>query len=246
MKNAFGKNNYTRAYQHFLEYGYAEYRPSSKYYNGDYYRRNNEVLRSFDSKRLLKHYLQYGVNEERYANTVLYNGNVVASGNTNASTYSISNNVLIINGVALTEYKIGSKCPNTYYSNVNGKSTYVGGSQCLGYARYVQRKLYGYDEFNDGGKYTDISGVISYKNVTADKIKSLVNSAGAGGHIHTNNNNGTNRHSLVIIGISADGFTITDGNSDGNLTVRYKTFTWQEYVNTYGKRGIQFINKYNG
>ncbi len=162
------------------------------------------------------------------------------------SSYSVSNNVLTINGISLTEYKIGSKCSNTYYSNINGKSTYLGGSQCLGYARYVQRKLYGYDEFNDGGKYTDISGVISYKNVTADKIKSLVNSAGVGGHIRTSNNNGTNYHSLVIIGISADGFTITDGNSDGRLTVRYKKFKWQEYVNTYGKRGINSIKKYNG
>lgn len=69
---AYGNKNYTSAYKHFLQCGYAEFRPSSQYYNGDYYRRNNADLQSYDSKFLLKHYINYGIKENRYANTVRY------------------------------------------------------------------------------------------------------------------------------------------------------------------------------
>ena len=61
LRNFYGSTNYAGGYQHFLEHGYAEFRPSSKYYNGDYYRKQNADLKSFDSKFLLKHYLQYGI-----------------------------------------------------------------------------------------------------------------------------------------------------------------------------------------
>lgn len=88
LRKAFGNTNYTRGYQHFLEYGYAEFRPSSKYYNGDYYRKNNTDLKSFDSKFLLKHYLQYGINEKRYANTTRYMPGTASSSSSYANPVS--------------------------------------------------------------------------------------------------------------------------------------------------------------
>ncbi len=72
LRKAYGATNYTKAYQHFLKHGYAEYRASSKYYYGDYYRRKYSDLSPYDSKFLVRHYLKHGISEGRYANTVKY------------------------------------------------------------------------------------------------------------------------------------------------------------------------------
>lgn len=63
---------------------YAEYRKSSPYYDEDYYRKEQKNLKNFDSKSLLKHYITYGLYENKAANTkvyilpikYLYNGNI--------------------------------------------------------------------------------------------------------------------------------------------------------------------------
>lgn len=122
-------------------------------------------------------------------------------------------------------------------------------TQCCGFARYVQQKLYGCHDKNSPNKFKDISGKIPSKNLTADKLKSLVNSAGIGAHIRTGNENKTKNHSLIIIGITDNDFTIVDANADNKLTVAVYTYTWSNYFtkrNKYGKRGIMYIKKYIG
>lgn len=244
LRDAFGSTNYTRAYQHFLKHGYAEFRASSKFYNGDYYRKKYSDLKSYDSKFLVKHYLQYGIKEKRYANTVQYipGSSISAAAPANAS-YNVSGNLLTVNGVAMTDYRIGGKYTNSNYAIVNGKSVYMAGSQCCGYARYIAYKLYGCHDKSAPSKFRDVSGYVAAGQLTATKMKSAVQAAGVGAHIRTNGR----QHSLAIIGVSDSGFTITDANSDGRNTIRTYTYTWSSYVNsTYGKRGILYIKKYVG
>lgn len=146
----------------------------------------------------------------------------------------------------MSEYKVGNQYTESRYANVNGKLVDMLGWQCCGYARYIQQKLYGCHEFNACARFKDVSGVVSSGNLTSSKIQSVVNAAGVGAHIRTNKFNGTNQHSMIIIGITSNGFTIADANSDGKYTVRVKTFTWSEYVSAYGKRGLEYVNKYVG
>lgn len=161
-------------------------------------------------------------------------------------TWNVINNILTVKGVSMNEYKVGRRYTESRYANVNGKSVDMLGWQCCGYARYIQQKLYGCHEYNARARFKDVSGVVNSANLTSSKIQSVVNAAGVGAHIRTNKFNGTNQHSMVIIGITSSGFTIADANSDGKYTVRVKTFTWSGYVSTYGKRGLEYVNKYVG
>ena len=176
-----------------------------------------------------------------------YNGKTCAVTVTvKVGTWSISNNILNVNGVSMHEYKVESKYTQSRYANVNGKSVDMCGWQCCGYARYIQQKLYGCHEFNAGARFKDVCGVVSSGSLNVSRIQSIVNAAGVGAHIRTNKFNGTNQHSMIIIGITSQGFTIADANSDGKYTVRVKTFTWSEYVNTYGRRGLEYVNRFVG
>lgn len=178
-----------------------------------------------------------------------FNGETVSATVTVAvkeKAWSVSNNILVVNGISMYEYKIGSKYTTSRYASVNGRSVDMFGWQCCGYARYIQQKLYGCHEKNVPSRFRNVSGIVTSKNLTAAKIQLIVNAAGVGGHIRTNNYNNTNQHSMIIIGISPSGFTIADANSDGRYSVRIKTFSWTEYVSVYGKRGLEYVNKYVG
>ncbi len=256
LKNAFG-NNYTAAYNHWIQYGCAEGRDSSKYYNGYYYRSGNlDLERAYFSSgdlgysyyRLARHYLQYGIGERRWANSNGYiptgieisNG---SSGNVGSGTYSISGNILTVNGVAMTDYTIGGKYTNSNYAIVNGKSVYMAGSQCCGYARYIAYKLYGCHDKSAPGKFKDVAGYVAAGSLTSQKLKSAVTAAGVGAHFRTNGS----QHSMSIIEVTDSGFTVTDANSDGKNTIKVTSYTWDSYVNgKYGKRGILYIKKYVG
>ena len=256
LKNAYG-NDYTRAYNHWITYGCAEGRDSSRYYNGFYYRNNNADLNNayFSSGtlgdsyyKLALHYLKYGIGERRWGNNKGYIPSGMgqqnnSSGNIADNTYSISGNILTVNGVAMTDYTIGGKYTNSYYATINGKRVYMAGSQCCGYARYIAYKLFGCHDKSAPGKFKDVSGYVSAGRLTAQKIKSAVTEAGIGAHIRTNGS----QHSMSIIGVTDSGFTVTDANSDGRNTIKVTSYTWDSYVNgKYGKRGILYIKKYVG
>jgi len=68
---AYGKNNYYQAAVHFNAYGIYELRDSSSYYYGRWYKNNNGDLKclNMSSYDLIKHYLQYGLQEKRAANS---------------------------------------------------------------------------------------------------------------------------------------------------------------------------------
>lgn len=162
---------------------------------------------------------------------------------TAGATYNISGNLLTVNGITMSDYRIGGKYTNSNYALINGRRVYMAGSQCCGYARYIAYKLYGCHDKSAPSKFRDVSGYVAAGRLTPSKIKSAVTTAGVGAHIRTNGR----QHSLSIIGVTDSGFTITDANSDGRLTIRVATYTWSSYVNsTYGKRGLLYIKKYVG
>ena len=162
-----------------------------------------------------------------------------------SSTYSVKNNIVTVNGVQLYEYPIGSKYSSTRYANVNGKSVDMQGWECCGYARYVQTKLYGKHYFNSPSNFPNLSGSVNVKPSTTTQLQELITKAGVGAHIRTGANTSSGKHSMVIVGVTSSGFTIVDANSDWNNTVRLKTYTWNEYLNSnYGKSGFRYIEVY--
>lgn len=101
---AFGNNNYSAAYTHFITYGYKEYRESSQFYNGSFYRDRYSDLSSMSSFNLAMHYLNYGIKEQRWGNS---SGKIPNTGKENVSN--------ILNVPSYKQYD--SRWANTYIGN---------------------------------------------------------------------------------------------------------------------------------
>lgn len=155
-----------------------------------------------------------------------------------SNTYTVSNNLLTVKGVRMSEFKIGGKYTSSRYVTINGKQKDMAAWQCYGWARYLQTKLYGTNSGIAPSKFTKLSGST---NVTpsASKLKTLIQTAGVGAHIRT-----ASGHSLTVIGISNTGFTISDANADNKNTIRTKSYTWSSFIKAWGK--LSFIEIYKG
>lgn len=134
--------------------------------------------------------------------------------------YSQSGKYITVGGVKLSDYPIGSSFSSSrkYYYNVRGKQTYLAAIQCFGYANYVQKMLF--DKYN---QYYVINGTIR----SASDLEKYVKRAGVGAHIRVNGN----RHSLAVIAITKNGFTVTQANGNWNLRVNdTRTYTYSEFI----------------
>lgn len=157
------------------------------------------------------------------------------------------------NGKACTDHS--TKGIHSYYNEqacncictYDGKS--LGAVQCFGFARYVQTKLYGVNSFNAPSRFEKVAGsYVAAGRLTETKLKELVTEAGVGAHLRTKSGG----HSMIITDITNEGFTIIQCNGSNNqeysgyYACRIGTYiyTWDSYVNTtYGKRGLEFIEK---
>ena len=138
------------------------------------------------------------------------------------------------------------KCKNTY----NG--IYLGASQCFGYARYVQQKIFGKNSFTNRGDFYEVSGVsVAAGSLTADKIKNIMlnSEIKPGAHLRTMRTT-VDPHSMIITQITSSGFSIIQCNGSNNneytswtpCRIGTYTYTWSGYASsTYGKRGISYI-----
>ena len=146
--------------------------------------------------------------------------------------------------------KDGTNSNSGYYY----KGYYLAASQCFGFARWCQYKLFGYHSASSGNDFYHISanGVssISAGNLTTSNLKSMIQASKIGAHLRTNPNSDGTAHSMVITGISDAGFSIAQCNGSNNNEystwkqnyVGTYTYTWSSYVSsTYGKRGIAYI-----
>lgn len=158
LRKAYGDRNYSSGYEHFLKYGYAEFRPSSQYYNGDYYRRNYADLRSYDSKFLLRHFINYGISEGRYANQVRY----MASGGSKQTT--VQNNIY-----NLAMASMGTK--GVVYQKWAGLS--ASDPYCAAYATYIANQAM----IQSGYSSTQAVSIVP-KHVSTSKMASWYNQRG--------------------------------------------------------------------
>ena len=155
-----------------------------------------------------------------------------------SNTYAISNKVLTVKGVKMSEFKIGGKYTSSRYVTINGKKKDMAAWECYGWSRYLETKLYGTNSGIASSKFTKLSGSKN-DNPSNAKLKTLIQTAGVGAHIRT-----ASGHSLTVIGISNAGFTISDANADYNNTIRTKSYTWSSFRKASGK--LSFIEIYKG
>ena len=122
-----------------------------------------------------------------------------------------------------------------------------GTAQCYAFALWCEQKLFSSNDVSSPSNYYSL-GSIAAGSVTASSLKSLLyGKAKPGAHIRTGT---TNQHSMVIVSIDENGFTVAQANGRNNnefsswspCRIGTSTYTWASYANsTYGKRGIQFV-----
>lgn len=185
----------------------------------------------------------------KYSKTEKTTSSAVDTGYKTASNtskkYSVNKNVLTLNGVKMSEYPIGSKYSSNYYANVNGKTVNVGAGKCYGYARYIQTKLYGSCWYTNKKAFPNVGGSEDVYP-SADGYKKLITKAGIGAHIRTLPLSSGWGHSMIVIDITSDGFTIADANAEGTNIVDIRTYTWKDYAKSqFGKAGLEYIEVYS-
>lgn len=178
----------------------------------------------------------------------------------NAGTvYADENGIthLVIGGMdtALTEYPVGSIYPNLFKIKIDGEYVDLGGAQCLGFARYVHTKMYGsyHNPWwnDDAGAIKRKTHAIPSGEMNAELAKQLITEGGVGAHIRTYNKNGLDGngsygHSQIVTDITENGFSVIDANGSGDGMVCVHTYTWDEYLRSFGKYGIHYIENYAG
>ena len=158
----------------------------------------------------------------------------------------------------LHEFPIGTKFPDpanetssTFKLTIDGDEVSMLSMQCQAYARYIQYKLYGEVDtknltpssnfYNILDDYT-ANGDIPAGTLTEDMLKTVITAAGPGTHLRTNGNN----HSMFVVQVDEDGFTILDANADGKMTIRQYYYTWSEYMeDIFAPRGFKFVRIYD-
>jgi hypothetical protein len=133
---------------------------------------------------------------------------------------------------------------------VNG--VYDGGEQCLGFAKYVFRYLYGvylpgytskrYTLHNDDN-ITLVDDIIGNSNVTESGLKKLFVQAQPGDVIQISRIAGINsasQHTMIFMSYSDEGVYVYDCNYDNENTVRYNILvTWvNQFINYGGQKGV--------
>ena len=154
------------------------------------------------------------------------------------------------NGGPCTDHSTKGIHSSTNEAACNCKCTYnghaLGATQCFGFARYMQVKLFGYNSYEKSNSFYKVSGSsIPARSLNVNNLKKVITSSGIGSHIRINKTASTSYgHSMIITGISEDGFSIIDCNSDGHCKVDARTYTWSGYVQCkYGSRGFEYIEE---
>ena len=134
-----------------------------------------------------------------------------------------------------------------YLSSIGEGNIDLAATQCFGFARYCQYKIFGYfDKPSNASKFTNgLGGSWKAGTFTASKLQDMFLKYGAGGHIRTGG------HSLFVISVNATGFTTYECNtSNKDCLVYTRNWTWATFYNYTRYKGIDyykiptsFINK---
>ena len=141
------------------------------------------------------------------------------------------------------DYKNAS---DTTYELENGEFKNLGAIECMAYARYVQEALYGDHDVANGNleHFPILPESKNVDNTTLKQndyelLKKLSQTAGPGAHMRVNG------HSMIIIDATDDGITILDANAGSTYNViSKKNYTWSEFYNSWGKKGLEYIKTY--
>ena len=135
-----------------------------------------------------------------------------------------------------------------------GSSLWLRSSQCMAFARYAYAALYfkyPQDASLDTTLAADYSSNYAYRNMIQEvlgtrsissgydayTLKTLITACQPGAVMRVGDPN-TYGHSLVIMAIYNDGFIAYDANFGGSQMVDVRPYTWQQFVDSQGYRGI--------
>ena len=110
----------------------------------------------------------------------------------------------------------GTKSDNGRY--YNGYS--LGATQCFGFARWCQYKLFDNTRYSNSTAYYNLSvndvSDIPAGQLTPEKLKTMITAAKPGAHLRTHSVSGKSAHSMIITEITDTGFSIVHANGYPN------------------------------
>ena len=148
------------------------------------------------------------------------------------------------NGVcdSATSYKCNCM---RYYPTGNPNTCQVDlkASQCWGFARYCEWKVYGFHDGLSASKFKTTVGKTNANSCTESYIKSKFYNIAVASHLRT----GVGGHSLSIISTDESGVIWVDCNSDGYCKVIVHNQTWAQFANYLkGRSGISYVYSFIG
>ena len=148
------------------------------------------------------------------------------------------------NGVcdSATSYKCNCM---RYYPTGNPNTCQVDlkASQCWGFARYCEWKVYGFHDGLSASKFKTTVGKTNANSCTESYIKSKFYNIAVASHLRT----GDGGHSLSIISTDESGVIWVDCNSDGYCKVIVHNQTWAQFANYLkGRSGISYVFSFIG
>jgi hypothetical protein len=120
------------------------------------------------------------------------------------------------------------------------------GTQCYGFARYCQWKVYGTYDGNSPAAFTDLTGVITESQCTGENLKQKLLGCAPATHLRSRSSK-RGEHSVSIISTSDSGVIYVDCNTDGGCVVRRFSVSWEElakFMQSYG--GVAYAYSYSG
>lgn len=144
--------------------------------------------------------------------------------------------------------KSGSRCNCLRYVEYNGEKVDLQAVQCIGFARYVFMRLFGFpDTYGNDHLYYSL-GSLSRGEVTTAAVKELLSDAKPGAHIRFKLS--SSQHSVILLSKNDSGFTVYHCNAGGpgidrpECVVTTKSYTWASFAD-YAYRGIVYVNMPN-
>lgn len=131
---------------------------------------------------------------------------------------------------------------NNRVSDGSCKSVDVeGAKQCAGFAKYVEKQIYGgIGDYLDNKK----TQLLLKSDVTIDKLKELIFRAGVGANVRAgiDQSQYDRGHSMIITAIYDTGFDVIHANWNWDCQVTTKDFTWESFLTWLQKKHTYWIN----
>ena len=113
-------------------------------------------------------------------------------------------------------------------------------NNCWTFAQTVYKIIWGENFSGDRGTADDLLRSVptgSARAITTENTRAFITAAALGStiristYVDGDDNNGRYKHSMILIGKDADGFTVYEGSINGRVRIKYYTFS--EFANGY-------------